>query len=183
MFTRIWSTRHGARQIRLEYDWSLTSFKRRARLLTDGKEIANWQGSALDGPNAVLSVGRLQAKIAPRGLFAGAQILLDGQRIGGDAWINEVSREKARDYVMMPFAEFVLKRGLLLFGLPFALLQMLILTVFGLQLFGQGIAVNLGVTLIEAAAFAVVMSWQVRKVYAGIAGMGHPVAGDRTVPR
>ncbi len=37
MFTRIWSTRHGARQIRLEYDWSLTSFKRRARLLTDGK--------------------------------------------------------------------------------------------------------------------------------------------------
>lgn len=183
MFTRIWTTRHGARQIRLEYDWSLTSFKRAARLLTDGKEIAQWQGTALDGPNAALSVGRLQARIAPRGIFAGAQILLDGQRIGGDAWINDISAARARAYASMPFAEYLVKRGVLIFGLPFLLMQMAILTLFGLKLFGQGFAVNLGFTAMESLLFASIMSWSARKIYAQIAETDPPLDGNRAQQR
>ncbi len=137
----------------------------------------------MDGPNAVLSVGRLEAKIAPRGLVAGAQILLDGQRIGGDTWINAVPRDRARAYVMMPFVQFTLHRGLLVFALPFALFQMLFLTIFGLEIFGQGLGVSLAVSCVQAVAFALIMSWQARKVYARIAGMDAPVTSHRTAPR
>ena len=172
MFTRIWSVKHGARQIRLEYDWGLTTFKRHARLLTDGREIAQWSGSALDGPNAVLSVGRLEAKIAPRGFFAGGQILLDGQPIGGDGWINAVGKEKAQEWAQIPFWRYVARRALLIFGLPFIALTLLFLTLFGFEVArGTGFAGNLVWCLVTGLMFAVVMAWQSRRVYARIAGL------------
>ena len=132
MADKVWAVEYKQHQIRVINKVSFSSSKRNEILEIDGVEIDRVQGSMFRICSTIFAKYKfagveqeVEVRIAQKNDFSdrGCQIFIDEQKVGGDSSIQYPNPQDAAKHMRNGFLQYSLSQGLLIYGLPFGIVQ------------------------------------------------------------
>ena len=132
MADKVWALEYKGHQIKVINKVSFYSSKRDEVLEIDGVEIDRVQGSMFRICSTIFTKYKfagieqeVEIRIAQKNDFSdrGCQIFIDGEKCGGDASLQYPNPQNAAKHIKNGFLRYFLSEGLLIYGLPFGIVQ------------------------------------------------------------